>query len=290
MRTLLLTMLCLYCSFSKAQTLNRVDIHNGLMHYYSKGEGKTILFIHGAQEDFRVFLPQVEFLRDRFKVVTYSRRYNFPNNNKIAGDINVETEREDLRVLVQKLGTPVHLVGHSYGGLIAIDFALTYPELTKSLILSEPALVDWLKTSSECETNYEDFQKKLISETRRAFKTNDTTLVMKELFEFFAGEDIQDQVPQEVLDMLKANLREIKALVTSSNGFKSPPFQSVKDLKMPIMVFTSGRTMPLQHCTNKKLLEAFPDAVHHHLENAGHEIWMTHSKELAGHISAFLTD
>ncbi|WP_053991596.1 alpha/beta fold hydrolase [Mangrovimonas sp. TPBH4] len=290
MRNLIYTILFLGSTILTAQTINQVDIDKGSMSYLTKGEGEIILFIHGAQEDYRVFLPQVELLSKQFKVVTYSRRYNFPNNNNLTGTYNAETESEDLKRLIEQLGGPVHLVGHSYGGLIAINFALNYPELTKTLIVSEPALIDWLKTMPECKTSYEDVQEHLIKETREAFKTKDTTMVMKELFEFFAGADLQDQVPPEVLTMLKENLREIEALVTSENGFRSPSCQSLKKLSIPIMIFTSNHTLPLLKCTNVKLVECLPNATHHYLEAAGHEMWLTHPEELSQYISAFLKD
>src|SRR5512138_3457520 len=41
--------------------------------------------------------------------------------------------------LIGTLGEPVHLVGHSYGGAVALHIALTRPELVRSLTLIEPA-------------------------------------------------------------------------------------------------------------------------------------------------------
>ena len=288
MRLVTTITLCFCFQLGIGQPLKKLMVKNGLISYYSEGKGETIVFIHGGQEDFRVFMPQVELLHDRFQVVTYSRRYNFPNDNKINGDYSAKTETEDLRVLVTKLGKQVHLVGHSYGGLIALEFALSNPQMVKSLVLSEPALVKWLREMPDCITSYANVQKQLISETREAFATKDTTLVMKELFEFFAGADIQDKIPQEVLEGLKANLREMEALVNSPSGLDAPKLDDIKNLEMPIMILTSENTMPMLKCTNKKLLAIKPNAIHHHLINAGHEMWMTNQEELAAYISDFI--
>ncbi|MGB5370151.1 MAG: alpha/beta hydrolase [Flavobacteriaceae bacterium] len=288
MKLIIITILCFFFQIVNGQTLKQLHVPNGSISYLLSGEGETIVFIHGGQEDYRVFLPQIELLSDKFQVVTYSRRYNFPNDNEIQPEYNVKTEAQDLKILIAMLGKPVHLVGHSYGGLIALEFAVGNPKMIKSLTLSEPALVSWLNDIEGCESWYNSVQETLIGETREAFSTQDTTLIMKKLFEFFAGADIQDQVPAEVLEMLKANLREMEALVNSPSGFKSSSPGEVKSLDMPVMILTSERTMPMLTCTNAKLIEVRPQATHHHLLDAGHEMWMTNPKELSEFLSDFI--
>ncbi|WP_430965357.1 alpha/beta fold hydrolase [Spongiimicrobium sp. 2-473A-2-J] len=288
MKPIIIAVLCLFLQGVSGQSLSKLTITNGSITYFSAGQGEIIVFIHGGQEDYRVFMPQTELLSNEFQVVTYSRRYNFPNNNEINGEYNVKTEAADLKVLISMFDKPVHLVGHSYGGLIALEFAVRNPKMLKSLTLSEPALVNWLNDIPKCEFWYETVQEKLINETRDAFITKDTTLIMKELFEFFAGADIQNQIPPEVLSMLKANLREMEVLVNSPAGFDSPSPEDVKALDIPLMILTSEKTMPMLTCTNAKLIEIKPQATHHHLTEAGHEMWMTHPRELSVHISNFI--
>ncbi len=288
MKLIIVSALYLFFQCASGQSLNKLTIPNGSISYFSAGQGEIIVFVHGGQEDYRIFMPQIELLSNEFQVVTYSRRYNFPNNNKINGEYNVGTEADDLKILISTLDKPVHLVGHSYGGSIALEFAVRNPEMLKSLTLSEPALVNWLNDIPNCESWYETVQEKLIAETKDAFKAKDTTLIMKELFEFFAGADIQDQIPPEVLSMLKANLREMEALVNSPSGFDAPSPEDLKALDIPIMILTSEETMPMLTCTNSKLIEIKPQATHHHLLGAGHEMWMTNPKELSVYISNFI--
>ena len=288
MKLIIVSALYLFFQCASGQSLNKLTIPNGSISYFSAGQGEIIVFVHGGQEDYRIFMPQIELLSNEFQVVTYSRRYNFPNNNKINGEYNVGTEADDLKILISTLDKPVHLVGHSYGGSIALEFAVRNPEMLKSLTLAEPALVNWLNDIPNCESWYETVQEKLIAETKDAFKAKDTTLIMKELFEFFAGADIQDQIPPEVLSMLKANLREMEALVNSPSGFDAPSPEDLKALDIPIMILTSEETMPMLTCTNSKLIEIKPQATHHHLLGAGHEMWMTNPKELSVYISNFI--
>lgn len=254
------------------------------LYYDEAGSGETILFIHGSQEDYRVFIPQLNALKETYRAVTYSRRYNYPNNNKYRKEtaFDVFTEAEDLASLMDELNIDsAHLVGHSYGGLVGLAYANEHPERVISLILSEPPL---LKLPG-CESWHDQAQTELIQKGKAAFKTEDSTKVMSAIFEFFVGTDIQDQVPPEVLQSLYANLSEMEALVHSENPF--PELST--DIEPPMMLLTAGNTMPMLECTNKVLIQLLPQAKHFHLPDATHNMWMTHSEQLSGVIHAFIS-
>jgi len=254
------------------------------LYYKEAGKGETIVFLHGGQEDYRVFMPQIDLLKDNYRVITYSRRFNYPNpkNYQLGDAYDPFTEAEDLESLINGLNiNSIHLVGHSYGGLIAMAFTNKNPDKVKSLTLSEPPLL----RLPGCESWYKVAQEGLIDNVATAFTTNDTTLVMKALFEFFIGTDIQDQLPPEILQSLKANLTEMKALVNSDNPF--PHLNT--NLKPPVMLLTSGNTMPMLECTNEVLVKKMPQAIHVHIPDATHDMWMTHPKLLSQYVTDFIS-
>ena len=252
--------------------------------YVQAGTGETILFIHGAQEDYRAFAPQLELLKADYKVISFSRRYNYPNASKYQEGVpySPKTEAEDLETLINSLKVKsVHIVGHSYGGLVAMEYTHKNPDRVQSLTLSEPPLLQ----ISGCNQWYQVAQKGLIENVGAAFKTNDTTQVMKAIFEFFVGADIQEQLPPEVLQPLKANLSEMEALVNSDD-----PFPAIStDFKTPVMLITTGNTMPMLKCTNEALVKQMPKAKHIHLPDASHEMWMTHPEILSTHLRNFIS-
>ena len=247
------------------------------------GEGETILFIHGSQEDYRVFMPQLGALRNDFRAITYSRRYNYPNNRlyEAGTPFDPMTEAEDLEKLRKEIDIDnFHIVGHSYGGLIALSYANKYQNRVKSITLSEPPL---LKIEG-CNESLKTTEEKLLNKLRDAFKTKDSTLVMKVIFEFFVGEDIQDQVPPEVLAILKGNLAEMEALANSENPF--PKLKST--MGVPTMIITSEFTMPVLKCTNETLINLNPNAKHVEILGASHDMWMTHPEVMSGHLKEFI--
>jgi len=93
------------------------------LHYIDKGAGQPVIFIHGTLSYFRDWQFQIDKVAQNYHVISYSRRYAYPNQWPGNGDDNNLTNNvEDLAELVIRrlnLGT-AHLIGHSYGALTAL--------------------------------------------------------------------------------------------------------------------------------------------------------------------------
>ncbi len=115
-------------------SLKSVDIRGEKLHYVERGEGETLIFVHGVLSDYRSFLPRVEPYSKDYHAVTYSRRYAWPNRQEFdeSVDYTVRIHAADLYAFIQKLNLgKVHLVGHSYGAFTALKMALDHPEVVK---------------------------------------------------------------------------------------------------------------------------------------------------------------
>src|SRR5713226_3643057 len=110
--------------------------------YMETGAGQPIIFVHGIPTDYRAWNGQVEAFSRRYHMIAYSRRLAKPNQNREDyANSTIENNSEDLIGLIQYLKvSPVHLVGHSYGGFTAAYCAATHPELIRTLVLVEPAV------------------------------------------------------------------------------------------------------------------------------------------------------
>jgi 3-oxoadipate enol-lactonase len=83
-----------------------------------------------------IWLRQIEPLAARYTVITWDQR-GFGNSTSVADDYRMGTARRDLRAVIDHLGVaPVHLLGQSMGGTVALGTALEHPELLRSLIIS----------------------------------------------------------------------------------------------------------------------------------------------------------
>jgi len=119
-----------------------IDVDGVRLSYVDGGGGQPIVFVHGIAEDYRAWNAQIEPFSKDHRVVAYSRRMSQPNGNGDGyGDSTIENNTKDLLGLVKGLvAPPVTLIGHSYGGIIVVNFAIENPQLVRALVVVEPGL------------------------------------------------------------------------------------------------------------------------------------------------------
>ena len=100
------------------------------------GPGPTIVFEAAAGEDHSNWLPIAERLRDRAFGCVYDRT-GVGRSTKPRPAASVADHAEELHELLEAAGIPrpALLVGHSYGGLVALLVTATHPEDVAGLIL-----------------------------------------------------------------------------------------------------------------------------------------------------------
>jgi pimeloyl-ACP methyl ester carboxylesterase len=103
--------------------------------FWRSGQGPTLLLIHGATADhtttWRFVGPALE---RRFTVYAMDRRGRGGSGDATA--YALAREAEDVAAVVEAIGGPVDVLGHSYGGLCALEAALLTTKLRR-LILYE---------------------------------------------------------------------------------------------------------------------------------------------------------
>ena len=112
-------------------------VHNGRLYYEMSGSGDAVVFVHGNLGDRRHWDLQFQAFAKRFKAVRYDAR-GF-GKSSLPGEAEAYSHYEDLEVLLRDLGIEsAHLVGWSMGSGIVVDFAIAFPERTRSLTTVGP--------------------------------------------------------------------------------------------------------------------------------------------------------
>ncbi len=110
-----------------------VEIENGRVFYATAGDGPPVLLIHGAGVVGEGWRPQIDGLSDRFRIVMLDNR-GIGASTLPAGQLTIEAMAGDALAVMDALGIErFHLAGHSMGGLIAQEVALTAPGRVDSL-------------------------------------------------------------------------------------------------------------------------------------------------------------
>src|SRR5262245_62395814 len=136
------------CSMSAGQEnkppeLRKVAVGDQMeLNYVERGKGVAVLFIHGSLGDYSSWDAQLGPFAETYRAIAYSRRYNYPNTNKLRPRHSAVVEAEDLAAFIKKLDLgKVHVVGHSYGAYTALFLAVSHPDLVRTLTLAETPLV-----------------------------------------------------------------------------------------------------------------------------------------------------
>ncbi len=112
---------------------NGVDIH-----YRISGEGaETVVLISGVGDDLEGWAAQVDpLVAAGLRVVTFDNR-GVGRSSLPPGPYSSREMAADTKALADTLGlTEFHLVGVSLGGLIAQEYALSYPADLRSVVLA----------------------------------------------------------------------------------------------------------------------------------------------------------
>jgi len=115
---------------------------NGTKLFYEvMGSGTPILVLHGGPGlDHSYFLPQITPLAQHFKLIFFDQRASGKSDAHVdSTTMSVKTFVADIDGVRRALHLgKVNLLGHSFGGLLAMRYALAHPDRLNSLILVNP--------------------------------------------------------------------------------------------------------------------------------------------------------
>ena len=134
----------------RAKAAKEVEVNGVRLQYIEQGSGEPIVFVHGAPHDLRAWEPVREAIAKRYRFIAYPQRYfgtqPWPDEGQ---NYSTATHADDLAKFITALNAgPVHLVGWSHGGVVAVTAAISDPSLVRSLILYEAGMVSVLPVES----------------------------------------------------------------------------------------------------------------------------------------------
>jgi pimeloyl-ACP methyl ester carboxylesterase len=118
------------------------DVNGVRLAYELIGTGKPLLLIHGSNLATGLAPLAAALARQApwLRLLRYHRR---GYDGILSGSISVEQHAADALELLARLGMPsAHLLGYSYGGVVALQAAMMAPSRVRSLVLLEPILTE----------------------------------------------------------------------------------------------------------------------------------------------------
>lgn len=121
------------------------SFEDGRIHVVSRGQGDPVLMIHGASANHREFvftlLPEID--TSDIEAILPDRP-GHGHTSRFENSFQLGKQAEIMAVAAADFADePMVVVGHSFGGAVALRFALDYPERTKAVVLIAPVTHDW---------------------------------------------------------------------------------------------------------------------------------------------------
>ncbi|HEV2765698.1 MAG TPA: alpha/beta fold hydrolase [Pyrinomonadaceae bacterium] len=113
-----------------------VQLNGVRLYYESRGRGEPLVLVPGFGNGLWIWFKQVEDLSRRFRVVTFDPR-GVARSEGRDEPFSISDLADDLAGLLRALRLEgAHVIGASFGGFVAQEFALAYPEMARSLVLA----------------------------------------------------------------------------------------------------------------------------------------------------------
>jgi proline iminopeptidase len=120
----------------------RVPAGNASLYVRDVGSGRPLIVLHGGPDFDHAYLrPELDDLADGYRLVYYDQRGRGKSAENVRPvDVTLASDLDDLDTVRRylRLDAPV-LLGHSWGTVLALEFALRNPTLVSHLVLMNPA-------------------------------------------------------------------------------------------------------------------------------------------------------
>jgi len=263
--------------------MSTLKINGTSLEYAEYGQGEPLVLVHGSASDYRTWQNQQEVFANHYRVINYSRRYHWPNEEiPEEADYSMLEHVDDLKALIQELSDiPVYLIGHSYGAFLCLLLAIKNPELLRTLVLAEPPvftlfvsstpkppeLLKLLTTRPRTAFAIMKFGAKAVVPATAAAKRDDAKKAMRLFGRTLLGPQFYGQLSEKRLEQVDAN--SIKAEFLGS-GFVPLDAEQIRNVRIPTLLINGKHSLSLFHRLADALEELLPDVERVEIDEASH--------------------
>ena len=148
MKAMLLVAMVAVCAGAGAQSRHaaaresRIPVQGAELYCREAGQATPMIVLHGGPDfDIAYLLPELDRLSDKFHLIYYDQRGRGRSADRVKPeDVTLESEMDDLDKVREHFHLDkVDLLGHSWGTVLALEYALRHPERVSRLVLMDPA-------------------------------------------------------------------------------------------------------------------------------------------------------
>lgn len=126
---------------SLAPLESRIPVGSASLYARVIGQGRPVIVLHGGPDfDHTYLLPDLDQFQDTFRLIYYDQRGRGSSADNVRSqDVTLTSDLDDLDKVRQYYGLDATvLLGHSWGAVLALEYALRHPQRVSHLILMNP--------------------------------------------------------------------------------------------------------------------------------------------------------
>ena len=291
--------LCLFSLLSFCQNFEGIKRINGADLYIKAiGKGSPIIIIHGGPGlNYTYFLPQLTDLSKKHRLIFFDQRASGKSSADFdSSQISLNMMVDDIDAIRRNFGNKkISVLGHSWGGLLAMKYAIKYPQYLKTLILV--STVSPKAKEFETETNAVIKSRLtpgdsilrseiLKSESFKQGKGSAYQAILKLSFKpSFYEKRFLDSLNLKIDDNYSTKRKTLLMLSKDLNNYDF--YESISTIKKPVLII-HGDFDAIPLALPQKIQTSIPTSRLVVIQNAGHFPFIEKQKEFSHIVLDFL--
>lgn len=254
------------------------------LHTFAIGTGAPVVLLHSGGMSGRQWRKLAERLSATHRVVVPDLLGSGENPPWPAdAPFHFAQDLAEVATLVADLGAPVHLVGHSYGGLLALLHARAEPATVRSLALFDPVAFGILQDEDDAASFLRD------AASLADAADGGTAPWFQRFVDYWNGAGTWTAMPDAARD---AFLRVGRKVYLEVHGLLADrtPASAYAVIDAPTLLLTGERTPAAERRVVQRLSRAIANATVVDVEGAGHMGPITHADRVNAAIVAHIVD
>jgi len=200
--------------------------------------------------------------------------------------ITLRDEAELLEPVLARAGSPLTLVGHSYGAAIALIAALQRPQRVRALALYEPTLFALVDAESP-PPNAADGIRQAVANAAAALDAGDRHAAAAAFIDYWMGAGSWRQTPAARQPAMADSVANVRRWAHAL--FNEPtPASAFRRLDQPVLLMVGRRSTASAHAVARALAPMLPNVRVVEFDGLGHMGPVTHPEQVNAAIGRFL--
>lgn len=275
-----------------------VSVRDTRLFVHREGAGEPLLVVHGGPLlDHGYLVEPLRPLADDYELVFFDQRLSGRSEGVVdSASVTLEGLVADIEAIREAVapGERLHLLGHSWGGLLALKYALTDPSRLRSLVLVSPMAPSsrlWQEEEAAARAAMEPADTAGMGALRAssAFRAGDPEAIERMLRLSFRGQlhdpADADRLRFHVADDYRERSRQFALLADDLSSYDLT--DQLPELRVPTLLVYGASEVGVERGA-EALESGIPDARTRVLEDAGHFSFLERPEAFRRAVRAFL--